>query len=198
MPTSNQPVGDKPADLVRPLASGNTLRPRTVKVGARTVDLPRLARTQRRINWLVLAMYLACGLIPLIITGSRTLTPNLLGISAILLYLPLHVGAIVFAMLLSRRSGAGMFTLVATLVLMCIPLVNAVILLGINQRATKELRRAGVRVGFLGVPAAQMHRLYLGLCRGCGYDLSGLTSATCPECDEPLPARRETSPAHAR
>ena len=34
-----------------------------------------------------------------------------------------------------------------------------------------------------------MRRERLGLCRSCGYDLTGNTSGTCPECGKPVPAK---------
>lgn len=52
----------------------------------------------------------------------------------------------------------------------------------VNGSVTRTLRRAGARVGFLGAGEAELRRLASGVCFFCGYDMSGLPTAVCPEC----------------
>lgn len=52
----------------------------------------------------------------------------------------------------------------------------------VNGSVTRGLTRAGVRVGFLGAGEAELRRLASGVCFFCGYDMSGLPTAVCPEC----------------
>ncbi|HPM25002.1 MAG TPA: hypothetical protein PLP66_13930, partial [Phycisphaerae bacterium] len=72
-------------------------------------------------------------------------------------------------------------------ILMFAPCVNLIILLVINQQATAVLRKAGLRVGLMGVKDEQVVRL-LGLycCRKCSYSLIGNVSGVCPECGTPV------------
>ncbi|MBX3315452.1 MAG: hypothetical protein KF902_01165 [Phycisphaeraceae bacterium] len=51
-----------------------------------------------------------------------------------------------------------------------------------SQRVTTGLKNAGVRVGFLGVREEELRRLRSGVCLFCGYNLTGLPTAVCPEC----------------
>ena len=37
-------------------------------------------------------------------------------------------------------------------------------------------------LGLMGVSGAEMLKLRVGCCLGCGYDLRGLPSPICPEC----------------
>jgi rRNA maturation endonuclease Nob1 len=60
------------------------------------------------------------------------------------------------------------------------------VLVTINLSVTRTLRRAGLRVGFMGVRPDEIERvLNANLCRGCGYNLTGNISGICPECGRP-------------
>jgi hypothetical protein len=63
-----------------------------------------------------------------------------------------------------------------------VPLLNLIIMLIYNQRATSILRRHGVVVGFLGIRKEDWHKLVGGSCPACGYDVRGLPQGVCPEC----------------
>jgi len=72
---------------------------------------------------------------------------------------------------------------------MLAPCVNLFVLLLINASATRTLRRAGVRVRFMGVDPDELERaLNTDLCKGCGYNLTGNVSGICPECGRPTAA----------
>ena len=47
--------------------------------------------------------------------------------------------------------GVGTILRVVMLIFMIVPLINILLLLVVNARATRKLRQAGYRVGFLGV-----------------------------------------------
>lgn len=51
-----------------------------------------------------------------------------------------------------------------------------------SGRVSRLLRKAGVRVGFLGASNEELRRLQTGVCFHCGYDMAGLPTAMCPEC----------------
>ena len=77
--------------------------------------------------------------------------------------------------------GATVSVLLTTLCL--IPILNLIIVLWLSQRATHELRVAGIRVRFLGARKGDVDLIvFVHRCRSCGYDLRGLTSLKCPEC----------------
>lgn len=65
---------------------------------------------------------------------------------------------------------------------MAVPCVGLLLLVVVNSLVDDVLKHEGVKVGLLGVGAAEMHKLRIGVCRGCGYDLRGLLRAVCPEC----------------
>ncbi len=65
---------------------------------------------------------------------------------------------------------------------MLIPLVGVLLVASVDGRASRLLRQRGVKVGLLGVPVDELHKLIRGACPKCGYDIRGLTAAVCPEC----------------
>lgn len=69
-----------------------------------------------------------------------------------------------------------------------VPFIGFVVLAILNQRVNDTLTDAGVRLGLLGAGEVEMHKLRIGVCRGCGYDLRGLPSPTCPECGSVIQA----------
>ena len=52
-----------------------------------------------------------------------------------------------------------------------------------NHQASEHFRVRGIRVGWLGVPKSEYPKLLLEFyCRGCLYDLRGISGHICPEC----------------
>lgn len=86
------------------------------------------------------------------------------------LMLPVGVGALCVAL-----SGIG-------LAAGCMPVMIIFDCVFVNERVTKGLANAGVRVGFLGAREEELRRLRSGVCLFCGYDLAGLPTPVCPEC----------------
>lgn len=159
-------------------------RPRFHRTSSREVNLPKLALAQRRIIWSILAIYAACFLLPLLFFAARASNMMWLAISLSGLFVLLHVGAMVFAVWLSVRAGHHPVLTVLIVFAMFVPFGNVVVLAIVNRDATGILRKAGVKVGLMGVPPAHMFRLYEGICTTCGYDVTQLPTdaAACPEC----------------
>jgi len=141
-------------------------------------ELLAIARTQRLLLWHVLALVL--------ITATQCVSPVNAppGIAA----LKLSVYAVVTLLTITQAvrlsiacGGSGAMTWVAALLLF-IPLVNFALLASLNARATELLRANGIRVGVMGAPAGELAKLRPGVCRACGYDLTGLDRQPCPEC----------------
>lgn len=63
-----------------------------------------------------------------------------------------------------------------------VPLMVVIDCMFVNGRVTRAMKKAGVRVGFLGVREEELRRLRSGVCFHCGYDMAGLPTAVCPEC----------------
>ncbi len=148
------------------------------------VDLRLVARRQRLVLWLVLGAVLS-------IVMPFTLQPILYAIAvpnvAYLLYVPVFLGiriaVLIGAILLMRALKTNIVLLIVCTILMIVPFLNLLVLLMENRRATKHLRKAGLRVGFMGVRDEDVvRRLAANLCRTCAYDLTGNVSGICPEC----------------
>ncbi|MCH7752313.1 MAG: hypothetical protein IH898_09190 [Planctomycetes bacterium] len=72
---------------------------------------------------------------------------------------------------MARRANVAVIILAG--ILMLAPCVNLFVLVVINVSATRALRRAGVRVRFMGVDRDELERvLNTDLCKGCGYNLT--------------------------
>lgn len=172
---------------IRPPTSGaapTTPRPRIHHSSWRAVNLPKLALAQRRIIWSVIAIYAACLLAPLLFFAVRAPGLVWLGITLSGLFILLNLGALVFGVWLSVRSGHHPALTAFIVLAMLIPFANALVLTFVNRDASAILRKAGVKVGLMGVPPAHMFRLYHGVCTTCGYDVTQLPTdiARCPEC----------------
>ncbi|MEI6654184.1 MAG: hypothetical protein WCP45_05395 [Verrucomicrobiota bacterium] len=109
--------------------------------------LRSIGRSQRHVN---LAFLLYLAVIPIAYginsmgTGS-TLAPMLLGIYIL--------GVIIFGAVAIYRLTAilkGHIVAVIYMLGLLIPLLGLLLLLSINGRATKELRKAGIKVGLMG------------------------------------------------
>ena len=109
----------------------------------------RIAADQRGLILTVLAFMIAAILaVPVMVSGSAPLYGAFLG----LLVLGASIGSVVFAVrMASALHGGWIAALSAILVL----IFGYWALLVLNLQATRELRRAGLRVGFLGVSADQ-------------------------------------------
>ncbi|MBI1190654.1 MAG: hypothetical protein GC200_08265 [Tepidisphaera sp.] len=98
------------------------------------------------------------------------------------------VWAIVATVRLQTALGRNVVLACIMSIGMLIPIVNILFLASHDGRATKLLKKHGVRVGLLGVPRDELHKLVQGACRKCGYDVRTITGPVCPECGTPLPA----------
>lgn len=163
------------------------------------VDLRHVARWQRRLLWYVLAaMLMQClpvvgppGIMAKLI--DENLVVALLVSAGFLAFLVLILVGVV-RMLSALRKPVWMQVLYGVFLLA--PCVNLLLLLIANRHATQALRSAGLKVGFMGVPDAQVVRVLDRFnCRQCGYSLIGNTSGRCPECGTPSPFAAMAVPA---
>lgn len=100
-----------------------------------------------------------------------------------LLYLLVYVGMIVGVVLILVAKRSHLLVTILCGLLMIAPCGNLFVLILVNLGVTRTLRRAGLRVGFMGVPDEEVERvLDPNLCTGCGYSLTGNVSGICPEC----------------
>lgn len=144
----------------------------------RIPNLRRLAVRQRRIIWLLLAS-IASLFMPIIPIGN--------GNAALVVYYGLQILItlllIINVGLLLSAEGTHPVLTVITSLFMVMPVLNLFILLRVNGDATRTLKAAGVRVGFMGASKADVERLLAPkVCKKCGYSLEGNTSGRCPEC----------------
>lgn len=178
----------------------NPAHSRTVLVNGKRIYLLKVARGQRTLILLVLAV-LACYL------GAMMVFPftESIGMSRADAY-PLITAAITLSFILILLGivqtirlavAASENVVVATFCgfLMLIPLVGPLVLLVVNTNATALLQKNGVTVGFFGVTKDQMRKLVLGACPACGYDIRGLPAPKCPECGTPLAAEAKHAEA---
>lgn len=82
----------------------------------------------------------------------------------------------------ARAYGYGYLVAIVGGLLGLLGCLGTVFLGLFNIRVTASLTRAGVDVGLLGVSTEELHKLKLGVCTGCGYPITGLTTPICPEC----------------
>lgn len=119
---------------------------------AERARLMRIASDQRMINFVVLAYFAVSAVSSQVSQGPSGVAPVqiLVGVVA----LAVIVAGIVFAVrMASVLHGTGMAVLFAILLL--IPCVGLIALLVLNSQATAALKKAGLRVGLLGVEASQ-------------------------------------------
>ena len=102
----------------------------------------------------------------------------------IVIYLLMIVGVV----LLLHAQGNHILMIILCGILTLAPCANLLLLVLVNMSVTRTLRRAGIRVGFLGANLDEVERvLNPMLCKSCGYDLTGNVSGICPECGRPIP-----------
>ncbi len=167
--------------LPEPLQSKETI------VDDRRVRLVDVARWQRFLLLVIfanVALPLGGGLVfavPGLVPGSPG-TANLIENA---IFWTVAAGCLLAVVLAGRLGRATGLEKDASVMLACcaaIPFFGIFTLALLNRRATGVLRRAGCKVGFLGVAKEQMLKLIDGACRGCGYDVRGIEGGKCPEC----------------
>jgi hypothetical protein len=151
----------------------------------RRINLLKLAQAQRALLWAFLGYVLAYfGGQALI--GAAAASGGVVGVAV-----AGAVGAAALAMMVwvivsvVRMAVAyGVHPAMGVLGGLClvIPCAGVLLLAALNMRVTATLQTQGVKVGLLGPPPSEMTKLRLGVCRGCGYDLRGVSAAVCPEC----------------
>jgi hypothetical protein len=107
------------------------------------VNLHRIATQQRAINPCILAEIIS---LVVVCSGSH-LVP--IAMFAVLIYWIAHIVGVVYAFMLAISlydTAMGIVLGILTLV----PLLGLIVLLIVNGRATRTLRRHGIRVGLLG------------------------------------------------
>ncbi|UCE61528.1 MAG: hypothetical protein JSU63_07215 [Phycisphaerales bacterium] len=145
----------------------------------RTPDLRKLARRQRWILWLFLIGVLS-QFIPTLPMGQyRMIVFVLLTAAQVVLMLAMLIGVI----LMLNAQGSHILIIILCSILMVAPCVNMLLLLLINMSVARTLKRAGIRVGLMGVKDEDVERIINPmLCSTCGYNLTGNISGVCPEC----------------
>jgi len=104
-----------------------------------------------------------------------------------LLQVAIQILMVVGVVLLLWARGSHILLIILCGLLMLAPCVSLLVLVLVNMSATHALRRAGVRVGFMGVKDEDVERIINpDLCTGCGYNLTGNVSGYCPECGRAL------------
>lgn len=154
-------------------------------------EMRSIARRQRWLLWMTLACVASYIFMIAALSQSGVNMVFVMGAGVI------WVGTLLAVVLATIWMSAALphrAALIILFVLTCwMPMVNFLVLLYINNRATRVLRRAGLRVGFMGVKDDDVvRRLSPYLCLTCGYDLTGNVSGICPECGSVV---RKTEPA---
>jgi hypothetical protein len=168
--------------------------------GQRRVSLLKVAKIQKTLIWMILLqMLLYASQIAVAIFGvaSRANFGWVFAGIFSLLFVGIWVVCVVQAVRLAHISGTNIVIAVLVGIFMIVPLLGLLLIAAANGRATRLLQKHGVRVGFMGVTAEEMNKLVMGACRGCGYDLRGLTGTVCPECGTPLEQQPPPLPAEA-
>ena len=165
--------------------SPRSTRGRTV--AKRSPNLRKLARRQRWVLWFVLVLIVTYfAQIGFLLAPSPEVLV-VLAIAAPLLQLAVTLGLVIYVLLLLAAHGTHWAVIVLCAVFMLAPCANLLLLFMINRSVTSTLRRAGLRVGLMGVKEDDLERvLNPALCTHCGYDLTGNVSGICPECGSQL------------
>ena len=108
-------------------------------------SLDSVATGQRFIIYAII-LNLAAMAVALILPSPVAVLAGLVNLAALILSV---IGTFRLASGLGRSVGAK----IGLVVLMFIPILNLITLLVVNSRATKKLRAAGYKVGFLGAKA---------------------------------------------
>ena len=144
-----------------------------------------VAQRQRWLLWCVLLLITASVL--LMLADARVLPPFVAGVAAFasLAAFCLVLVRVVLMLAALRQSLAVVIVLG---ILAAAPCVNLLVLVIVSQMATGALRKAGIKVGFMGASDKQvLLALDPNICRQCGYNLTGNVSGRCPECGTDVP-----------
>lgn len=156
-------------------------------------DMRRIAQRQRWLLWITLSCVASYILMIAALSQSGANMVFVMVAGAVWLgsLLAVVLATIWMSAALPYRAG-----LIVLFILTCwMPLINLLVLLYINNRASHALRRAGLRVGFMGVKDDDVvRRLSPYLCLTCGYDLTGNVSGICPECGSVVRESATTRP----
>ncbi len=148
------------------------------------LDLQLVARRQRWLNWMALVLIgTNFGMIFALPLLRRTFFLDIFSYCTIGSWIVIVVNVIL--MMVALKKPVALMVLIG--ILMFAPCINLLVLLVVNQWATRTLRMAGVSVGFMGAKD-EFARLAMNpwLCRACGYNLYGNVSGRCPECGREL------------
>ncbi len=149
----------------------------------RQPDLRKLAKRQRWMVWLALLALLSQFLPSLTLNYLGGRPQFFLMIGAFLLFIAVYFLMIVGTVLVLHAQGNHIVMIIVCAIVMFAPCGNFLLLLLVNMSATRSLRRAGIRVGFMGADLTQVERIVNpDLCNTCGYNLTGNVSGICPEC----------------
>ncbi len=145
------------------------------------LDLVQIAIRQRHLIYVVLAMVCVnIASISLFYSGRNS--PEFVVLGWVLL-ISLALVGMVTTVRLSLAMGTSVTVAVASVVILLLPVLGALVLLSFSNQATIILQLAGAKVGMMGVSPAERDKLRKGHCRGCGYNRVGLeVLAECPEC----------------
>lgn len=150
-----------PAQIGREQKEGAS---KLLRQGDKFLDLVKIARGQKALLYCVLANILA--LVALVV-GGATQSP-VMAIFGYLIYFAMWIASVIFCARLALAIGHHIVEVIIACACMIIPLVGVLLLLSVNGKATMLLKMGGAKVGFLGVSAREMVKLYAGACSNCG------------------------------
>ena len=120
------------------------------------IDEERLERLRsgQKLAIYAILIYLVTLIVQMSLAGAAH-GPGVLLATSGLLFIAGGFAALVMSLMgvwkMGYGLGIGAILRVVMLIFMIVPLINILLLLIVNARATRKLRRAGYKVGFLGV-----------------------------------------------
>ncbi len=149
------------------------------------MDLRRVAKWQRTLLWLVLALVVLNGLA--FFLAATTPAPQGIVLVLVVLTFALQIAGLVTVLMMLDALGIGIAVRIIYAFLMLAPCLSLLALLSANSQATNALRYAGIKVGFMGASDRNVVSVLGGnQCSACGYLLVGNVSGACPECGAAL------------
>jgi len=158
--------------------------------------LLKVAKLQRTLLWLIFSLLMGTvGFVWIAAFGQGLLpNPNIAALIMLFVLVVIQLWAIIqtFRLTIAMRESLA-YPIIMLLGGFIIPLLGLIMLLVISDKANKELKRGGLKVGFMGVPKSEWPKLMPGHCPECGYDRSGIDrTSPCPECGHtPVPHPNE-------